>query len=92
MKIDLGDVAFRQKIALIIGVFVLALMVKLVFLLPEVADCNAYYEELYREKFMRFENHTQDTCVLWETDLAYTREDYIRDSKPSLNLSEFGPP
>ena len=37
--------AFQRKIALVIGMGLILLMLYYAFLLPEVADCNAYYEK-----------------------------------------------
>lgn len=73
-------VAFRQKIALLIGGGILIMMVYYAFLVPEVADCNSYYEK----EFAEYQNQTQEQCILWKADV-YGNKEYVNRS-PRLEM------
>jgi len=73
--------AFRQKIAILIGGGLIIMMGYYAFLVPEVAECNAYYEE----EFETYKNYTEENCILWKADV-YGDNDYR--VMPELEMRE----
>ena len=79
-KTEANRLAFRQKIAMVIGGGLIIMMGYYAFLVPEVADCNTYYEE----EFETYKNYTEENCILWNKDI-YGKPVYNRTPRLELN-------